>query len=162
MATAALASAIFGMILIVSGCSTPASTAGAVAAAVASNVVAAATQPTPQAAMTAVSSVTTSSSNSSKGILGHWVRNGNVINPDGSYGTGLLCEWKFNQNGSFQNQSRAGVVQVAFMVGKYKIVGGVLTLSVGKLQQIYDYTIKGSELILINPQTHQTVTLQRG
>lgn len=162
MGARALACAIFAAILVVSGCGTPASTAGAVAAAAASNIVAAATQPTTQSAMAAASAVTNSNSKSSQGIFGRWIRNGNVINSDGSYGTGLLCEWNFNRNGSFQNQARAGVANATFMVGRFKVVGGVLTLSLGKFVQIYDYRIRGAELLLTNPQTHVTVILQRG
>lgn len=157
-----VAGVISGTILLVAGCGSPAGTAGAVAAKAASDIVAAATQPTAQKAIAAASAGATSNSNSSQGIWGRWVRDGNVFNSDGSIGTVQLCEWNFARNGSFRNQARAGVANTTFMKGTFKAVGGVLTLSVGKHQQIYDYQVKGSQLILANPQTHAVVILHRG
>lgn len=97
-----------------------------------------------------------------KTILGHWTRTGQIINPDGSFTDGLLAEITFEHNGSFTSTGRTGVAAVGFMKGTFQILGNVLTTKIGKLQETMTYQIKGSELVLTNPKSHQVLVFQRG
>lgn len=97
-----------------------------------------------------------------KTIWGKWTRTGQIINPDGSFTDGLLAEITFERNGSFTSTGRTGVAAVGFMKGTFQILGNVLTTKIGKLQETMTYQIKGSELVLTNPKSHQVLVFQRG
>lgn len=161
IAASAVSCASLLLMLGTSGCSSAATAAQSVATAAAANVAAAATQPsTYTAAATTVSNA--QSSTSSQGIFGRWIHTGQVITPDGNLTTGLLAEIVINKNGTFVNQSRAGVAAIAHREGTFNIAGNVLTTHLGSAKQSYVYKINGSELLLTNPTTHQTVVFQRG
>lgn len=145
--------------LYLSGCASAASAGQSVATAAAANVATAAAQ---QAKAASVTATVSTSASSSKGVWGKWVRNGTVVNIDGTLGTGTLAEIVFNKNGSFLNTSRAGVTAVAYTKGTFEVSGSVLTTHIGKVQRAYTYQIKGSSLLLTNRTTHLTLVFQRG
>ena len=143
------------------GCSS-AGTAAANAAKAAASQLAASAASTATATVAAQPAATVTVSTKPQSIWGRWVRKGRVINPDGSLTDGIIAELIFKRNGSFMNQSRAGVTAATFMTGSFQILGNVLTTKVGKIQQTVTYQIKGEELSITNPKTHQTMVFERG
>lgn len=94
-------------------------------------------------------------------IWGRWVRKVRVIDSDGSLTDHILTELVFKQNGSFMSQSRASMTATTLTTGSFQIRGNVLTTRVGKIQQTVTYQIKGGELSITNPKTHQIVVFVR-
>jgi hypothetical protein len=172
IAQASLACATSLLLLSASGCS-PASTAAAaqtVAKAAAANIAKSAAATAANTTVTVTTSGVTASGgaaaavspNAPKTIWGRWTRTGQIINPDGSFTDGLLAEITFERNGSFTSTGRAGVTAVGYMKGTFQILGNVLTTKIGPRQETLTYQIKGSELRLTNPKSHQTLVFQRG
>lgn len=152
------------LMLCLSGCSSAnaAAAAESAASATAANVVAAATQPSTVTTVTSAAVSTAQGASSPQAICGRWVRNGQVINIDGTLGTGVLTELVFNKNGRFVNTSRAGVTAFTCTGGTFQVLGNVLTTHVGVVQQSYTFKIKGTALFVTNSKTRQTIVFQRG
>jgi hypothetical protein len=155
------------VLLCAAGCSTAGTAAAAqtAAKAAAANVAQSAAVAAANTTVTVTTSGTTPtavSTSAPKTIWGRWTRSGQVIKPDGSFSDGLLAEITFERNGSFISTGWAGVAAVRYMQGTFQTFGNVLTTKIGKLQQTMTYQIKGSELVLTNPKSHQTFVFQRG
>jgi len=172
MTIVAAACAMALLMTCVAGCSTAGTAAAAQSAATAaqSAATAAAANVAKNATVTVTASPTGAAINSPaavtttapQSIWGRWTRKGQVLNPDGSLTEGLLAELNFARNGSFISYGRVGVTTVGYMTGTFQIFGNVLTTNIGKLQQKMIYQINGPELLLTNPNSHQTTVFQRG
>jgi hypothetical protein len=158
-AVAALAGLTLSLLAGAAGCSSAGTAAATAAKAAAAQV---ATSAASTAAATVATNASVAVSTAPQSIWGRWVRKGPVINLDGSLSSGVFSVLVFRRNGSFMNESRAGVTATISAIGSFRIVGNVLTTNIGRVQQTVTYRIKGSELAITNPKSHQTVVFQRG